>query len=121
MSILPITKQSKQQEWKTILTIARNNGFPTHSIHNLRKKLKAKYQQQKQKPLTPTAQHNKKWVVFNYHSPLIRKVTNLFKQSNLRIALCATNTTYQHLTEKPTQSNPSGIYISKTKENQVLQ
>jgi hypothetical protein len=107
---LPITKESKQQEWKTILTIARNNGFPTHIIHNLKKKLKAKKQQQQQKPPTSTAQHGKKWVVFTYHSPLIRKVTNLFKQTNLRIALRATNTTYQQLTEKPTQNNPSGIY-----------
>jgi hypothetical protein len=40
-------------------------------------------------------------------------VTNLFKQSNLRIALRATNTTYQQLTEKLTQNNPSGIYKLK--------
>jgi hypothetical protein len=59
------------------------------------------------------AQHNRKWVFFTYHSPLVRKVTNLFKLSNLRIALRATYTTYQHLTEKPTQSNPSGIYKLK--------
>jgi hypothetical protein len=39
---LPITKQSKQQEWKTIAAIARNNGFPTYTVHNLKKKLKAK-------------------------------------------------------------------------------
>jgi hypothetical protein len=77
------------------------------------KKLKVKKQQQQQKPLNPMAQHNRKWVVFNYHSPLVRKVTNLFKQSNLRIALCATNTTYQQLTEKPTQNNPSGTYKLK--------
>jgi len=87
MLTLPITIQSKQQEWKTILTIARNNGFPTYIIHNLKKKLKAKKQQQLQKPPTSTAQHSKKWVVLTYHSPLIRKVTNLFKQANLRIAL----------------------------------
>jgi len=40
-------------------------------------------------------------------------VTNLFKQSNLRIALWATNTTYQQLTEKLAQNNPSGIYELK--------
>jgi hypothetical protein len=78
MLTLPITIQSKQQEWKTILTIARNNGFPTHIVQNLKKKLKAKKQQQK--PLTFTPQHRKKWLVFTYHSPLIRKLTSLFKQ-----------------------------------------
>jgi len=110
MLTLPITKQ---QEWKNILAIAHNDRFPTYIIHNLKKKLKAKKQQQQQKPPTSAAQHGKKWVVFTYHSPLIRKVTNLFKQSNLRIALRVTNTTYQQLTEKPNQNNPSGIYELK--------
>ena len=52
-------------------------------------------------------------VVFTYHSPLIRNMTNLFKHSNLRIAPQATNTTYQQLTEKQALCNPSGIYKLK--------
>jgi len=47
MITLPITKQAKQQEWKIILAIAQNNGFPLHIIHNLKKKLIAKKQRQK--------------------------------------------------------------------------
>jgi hypothetical protein len=39
-------------------------------------KLKAKKRQQQQKPPNSTAHGGKKWVVFTYHSPLIRKVTN---------------------------------------------
>jgi hypothetical protein len=39
---LPIIKESKQQEWKTILTIARNNAFLNHIIQNLKKEMKAK-------------------------------------------------------------------------------
>jgi hypothetical protein len=39
MITLPIMEQSKQQEWKIILEIARNNGFPTHIIQDLKKKL----------------------------------------------------------------------------------
>jgi hypothetical protein len=42
MLTLPITKQAKQQEWKIILAIAQNNGFPLQIIHNLKKKLLAK-------------------------------------------------------------------------------
>jgi len=34
---LPITEKSKKEEWKTILAIARNNGYPIHIINNLRK------------------------------------------------------------------------------------
>jgi len=37
MLTLPITKQAKQQEWKIILAIAQNNGFPLHIIHKLKK------------------------------------------------------------------------------------
>jgi hypothetical protein len=32
MLTIPITKQAKQQEWNIILTIARNNGFPSSII-----------------------------------------------------------------------------------------
>jgi len=56
-----------------------------------------------------------KWVPFTYHSLLTRKVTNLFKQTNLNIALRTTNTTHQQLTEKPTNEDPSGINKLKCK------
>ena len=35
--MLPITEQSKQKEWKIILEIATNKGFPTHIIQDLKK------------------------------------------------------------------------------------
>ena len=38
MITLPITEKSKKEEWKTILAIARNNGYPINIINNLRKK-----------------------------------------------------------------------------------
>ena len=41
---LPITEKSKQEEWKTVLTIARNNGYPVNTINNLKTKLIAKKQ-----------------------------------------------------------------------------
>ena len=101
-------EQSKQQEWKIILEIATNNGFSTHIIQDLKKKLISK----KQKQNIITAQTNKKLITLTYHSPLIRKITNLFKQTNLKIAFRATNTIHQ-LTEKPTHKIPSGIYKLK--------
>jgi hypothetical protein len=64
MMTLPITEQSKQQEWKIILTIARNNGLSIPKI----------------------IQQNKKWITFTYDSPLIRRVTNLFRKTSLNIA-----------------------------------
>jgi hypothetical protein len=68
MITLPITKQAKQQEWKIILAISQNNGFPLHIIHNLKKKLMVKKQKQK---LPTTTQQAKNWVrshiTIHYH------------------------------------------------------
>ena len=36
----------------------------------------------------------KKWITFTYHSPLIRKVTNLFRNTEIHIAFKTTNTIY---------------------------
>jgi hypothetical protein len=105
---LPVTKQTKQQEWKIILAIAQNNGFPLQIIHNPKKKLMAK----KQKLPTTTT---KKWVTFSYHNPLICKITNIFKHTNLNIALPATNNIHQQLADKivKTSTNSSEIYKLK--------
>jgi hypothetical protein len=46
---LPITKQTKQQEWQITLTTAQNNGFLKHIIPNLEKKSETK----KRKTKTP--------------------------------------------------------------------
>jgi len=108
MLTLPITKRAKQQEWKIILAIAQNNGFPLQIIHKLKKKLMAK----KQKLPTTTT---KKWLTFSYHSPLLCKITNLFKHTNLNTALRATSTIHQQLADKTvkTSTNSSAIYELK--------
>jgi hypothetical protein len=36
---------------------------------------------------TTTTKPKQKWAVFTYHSPLVRKETNLFKQTQLEIKL----------------------------------
>jgi hypothetical protein len=54
----------------------------------------------------------KKRVVFTHFSPIIRRITNLFRQTNLKIAFHATNT-IQQLIAKQTYKDPSGIYKLK--------
>ena len=58
---------------------------------------------------------NKKRVTFSYHSPLVRKITNLFKHTNLNIGLLATHTIHRQLTDKivKTSTNSRGIYKLK--------
>ena len=81
---------------------------------NLRKKLSAN---NKKKTLGDRQQitqgEDKKWITFTYHSPLIRKVTNLFKQTNLNIAFKSTNTINQQLSHKLDNTKPSGIHETK--------
>jgi hypothetical protein len=57
---------------------------------------------------------NKKWATFTYHSPKIRKITNLFKQTNINIAFRSVNTIRQHTRSNKLDIahdyNSSGIY-----------
>jgi len=52
---LPITEESKQEEWKAILAIARKNGYPINTINNLKTRLIPK----KQKQNLTTISHDK--------------------------------------------------------------
>ena len=108
---MPITEQAKKQEWNKIIIMAQNNGLPERIIHRLRKKLTTKIDQTKQ--TQATQQQSKKWVTFTYYSPLVHKITNLFKRPNMKIAFRPTNTILQQLSQKPNNTNPSGIYHLK--------
>jgi len=64
----------------------------------------------------PPAIKNTKWATFTYTSPHIRKITNLFKHTNVRIAYKCTNT-ISHLSKPtnkamlpPSPYDRSGIY-----------
>ena len=54
--------------------------------------------------------NNRKWISFKYYSPIVRRITNLFKDTNLNISFKPFNTKKQQLIEKEHKSNPSGIY-----------
>ena len=109
MLTLPITERSKTEEWKTIITTATNNGYPKHIIYNLRDKMKHKKQQeytQKQ-----TTEHKKKGLHSLITAPLIRKITNIFKETGLNVAFRTTNTIQQQLSRRINNNkNNSGIY-----------
>jgi len=48
-----------------------------------------------------------KWAIFTYHSPIIRKITNLFKQTDIKIAFRNTNPIRQTIRLK-LQDNTQG-------------
>jgi hypothetical protein len=83
---LPLNAEHQQREWSTILHIARQNGFPPTIIQKLGHKIK-----HKTKHTIPhtNMNKNKKWATFTYISPHIRKITNLFRNTKVKIAFNA--------------------------------
>jgi len=60
---------------------------------------------------THTKTKNTKWTTFLYYSPLIRKITNIFKDTRLNISFRTTNTVQQQLSRRiNNNTNTSGIY-----------
>jgi hypothetical protein len=87
------------------------HGLKTRLINRKRQKQKQKQTQQQQQEITTPRD---KWVTFTYFSPLVRRATNLFRRTRLRIAFRATNTIQQQLnTAKHARDDPSGTYRLK--------
>ena len=91
MHSLPLNPDEKQKEWKTIQHTAKNNNFP----HCLLQKLN--HQIQNKVNHTHNEKKHKIWTTFTYHSPKIRRIKNLFKNTNIGIAFKATATLQQIL------------------------
>ena len=79
-------------EWTTI-QIAKNNGFPTAFIGRLNQQIQHNLNN---KDHANNEQHMKKiQTTFTYYSPLVRKIRNLFRHTNIQIAFKTTNTIQQ--------------------------
>jgi hypothetical protein len=85
---LPPSKYRQHKEWQTILHIARNNNFPTSLIC----KLKHRIQQKTTHAPHVYAENNKKWAIFTFTFPHVRRITNLFKNTNIKIAFKCSKT-----------------------------
>jgi hypothetical protein len=114
---MPIIENSKQNEWETIIAIAENNEFPISLLTDLKTKIIKRKKQKQQQVQTQQQQEittqRCKWVTFTYHSPQVRQITNLFKQTDVKISFHATNTIQQLNTAKHRHNDPSGIYKLK--------
>ena len=68
---------------------AQRNGFPLALIQKLRHQIKHKTKRTIEHTNTDK---NKRWTTFTYISPQLRKITNIFKNTNVRIAFRCRNT-----------------------------
>jgi len=93
---LPLNTDKKRREWERIQSIAKNNNFPQHLTLKLNRQTLHKVNNNKK-----LARMTKQiWTAFTFHSPKIRKITNLLKNMNIGIVF-KTTTTLHHLI-KPT-------------------
>ena len=102
MKELPNTKQATLLERIRVTEIARQNGYPRQYINNIIQKQAARKSLNQVNTGDTQAEHipKTKWVTFTYYSPLIRKITNLFRGTQLRVAFRPTNTITQLLSSK---------------------
>jgi len=68
--------------------------------------------------------NNNKWATFTYHSPKVRMITNLFKQTDIKIAFKSTNTLQQPIKPKSQDTtqehDKSGIYKITTPPSHIF-
>jgi len=88
---------------KTIQNIASNN-FPNKLITNLKEQIQRNATHQKSDRKENI--NNTKWATFTYYSPKVRKIINLFKQTDIKIAFKNNNTISQILRPKATKNTP---------------
>jgi hypothetical protein len=108
MLSLPITNHAKLHEWNVICNTASNNGFPSQLIQNLSRRLTNKHKTQN----VNTTNNDRTWVTFTFPNPLVHKVTNLFKNTNINVVFRTTTTVYHQLHHHPNRkpSKLSRIY-----------
>jgi hypothetical protein len=70
-------------------TTARNSSFPLNLLHKLNLQIQDKKTNQGH---TNDSNTEKSWTTFTYYSPKIRKITNLFKHTNVKAAFRNTST-----------------------------
>jgi hypothetical protein len=107
MNTYPISTNNKQKEATTINTILQNNGYTQSTTPRHSK--------------TPTTQkqhteNTKKWATFTYVGNVVRSITKLFNNTNLRITYRTNNTIQKHLqltTHDTDIYQRSGIYELK--------
>jgi hypothetical protein len=92
---LPLTDQEKQKEMAVIKTIATNNGYTFHDIEKAYKKQKRENNNNMttlNRIIQPQTKDGKVWVKFTHFDERIRILTNIFRNSNVRVAFSVNNT-----------------------------
>jgi hypothetical protein len=105
LKTLPISNDKKSIERNIITQITHDNGY----THELVKQLNM-LEQKQDNTLEPV---RKKWTTFTHFSQAIRKINNIFKNTQLHISFCPINTIAKYTSGHSTPQSDlqkSGIY-----------
>jgi len=109
MLTLPLNVEQQRIEWKQILHIAHSNSIPINMLSQLKLRIQRNNSQTKPSIPTPYNKHTK-WATFTFSSPQIRKITNIFKHTDVKIAFKCDNTISQ-LSKPASRSPPTTPYV----------
>jgi hypothetical protein len=106
---LPLDKKNNRRELDIIIKIAISNGYRKEAIIKLHNRIKTKTQQNNK---ADEINSNQKWVTFTYTGNYIRKITKLFKNTNIKMSFRTNNTINRILGNnyEINKYNKSGIY-----------
>ena len=106
ITILPLDNAAKKKELNIITNIAINNGYKKDDIMLMYHRL------QQRKTSNPNDNTEQIWVPYTYSGSYVRKITKLFKNTNIRIAFRVKHTLGKILNREH-NINPyeqSGVY-----------
>jgi hypothetical protein len=111
LCILPLDEKNIRRELDTITKIATNNGYRKEDITKLYNRVKIRTLKNNK---ADERKNNQKWITFTYTGNYIRKITKLFKNTNIKIAFRTNNTIDKILNNnnnnKINKYDKSGIY-----------
>jgi hypothetical protein len=116
MNTYPLTQGNKDRELTIINEILKDNGYQQQPI-NLQYKNKALINPTQTVP--NTRKEKTKWTTFTYFGPETRTITNLFRNTSLKITYKTTDKIKYHLKPKGIPEdvyNLSGIYQLQCRE-----
>jgi len=91
-------------------SIAKNNNFPQGILQKLNQQI------QQNTRCTETKEKDKKvWTTFTYHGPKIRKITNLFKNTNIGTTFKTTTILHQLIKTKTLDQTTEHEKVEYTK------
>jgi hypothetical protein len=105
MQNLPLNRTRQLGEWQTILHLATSNNFPSTLLHKLKQQRQCRLAKP---PPTTNSENNTKWATFTYSSLRVRKITNLFKHTNVKnqFQMPQHNSTTHHASHQPQHPSP---------------